>query len=62
VGDVIRFLRQPVVQLIATRIIPVLLVGWLLMSIWRPSRSGSESRKRADDAEDTSNVTDDQRA
>jgi signal peptidase len=38
VGDVIRFLRQPVVQIVATRAIPVLLVGWLLMSIWRPSR------------------------
>jgi signal peptidase I len=41
VGDVIRLLRQPVVQIIATRVIPVLLVGWLLLSIWRPARKRS---------------------
>jgi signal peptidase len=50
VGDVIRFLRQPIVQIIATRVIPVLLVGWLLMSIWRPSRKRSANESDAESA------------
>jgi signal peptidase I len=45
-GDVIRFMRQPRVQLALTRVLPVLLVGSVLITVWRrPSE--------ADDAEET---------
>lgn len=34
-GDGIRLLRQPQAQLIATRVVPGLMLLWLLVSIWR---------------------------
>lgn len=40
-GDVIRFLRRPAAQIVLTRILPILLLGSILLSIWRPpSRAG----------------------
>ncbi|HET6876837.1 MAG TPA: signal peptidase I [Jatrophihabitans sp.] len=35
-GTVIRALRQPVVHLLLAEVLPVLLVLWLLVGIWRP--------------------------
>jgi signal peptidase len=41
-GDVIRFMRQPKVQLALTRVLPVLLVGSVLISLWRrPSEAAA---------------------
>jgi signal peptidase I len=37
-GAVIRFLRQPVVSLALTRVLPIVIVACLLVSIWRPRR------------------------
>jgi hypothetical protein len=34
-GSVIRFMRQPMVQMALTRALPVLLVGSVLLTIWR---------------------------
>jgi len=43
VGNVIRFLRQPAAQLALTRLLPILLLGSVLVSIWRrPSRAGAD--------------------
>lgn len=36
VGKVIRWLRAPLASLVLSRILPVVLVGWLLASIWLP--------------------------
>jgi hypothetical protein len=38
-GDVIRFLRRPAVELLATRVLPLVLVASVLFSIWRPRRA-----------------------
>lgn len=39
-GDVIRFMRQPMVQLALTRVLPVLLIVSVLLTLWRrPARS-----------------------
>ena len=38
VGSVIRFLRRPAVSLLLTRVVPILLVGSVLFSIWRTPR------------------------
>ena len=35
VGDAIRLLRQPAAQTVATRVLPGVLLVWLLASIWR---------------------------
>lgn len=40
VGTVIRTLRQPVVHLLLAEVLPVLLVLWLLIGIWRPKSAG----------------------
>jgi signal peptidase len=42
-GDVIRFLRRPAAQIVLTRMLPILLLGSVLLSIWRrPSRAGED--------------------
>lgn len=43
-GDVIRLARQPAAQLVLTRALPAVLLGWLLVAVWRkdpedPSRA-----------------------
>ena len=38
-GHVIATLRDPQVQLATTRVVPILLLGWLLISVWRPDDS-----------------------
>lgn len=38
-GDAIRVLRQPEVQLVVTRVLPGMLLAWLLVSIWRSGDS-----------------------
>lgn len=38
-GHAIATLRDPRVQLAMTRVIPLLLLGWLLVSVWRPDDS-----------------------
>jgi signal peptidase len=43
VGAVIRFLRQPMIQLALTRVLPALLVLYVLYSIWRPTRRRDEA-------------------
>jgi signal peptidase len=45
-GTVIRFMRQPMVQMALTRALPVLLVGSILIAVWRRPTE-------ADDAEET---------
>lgn len=42
-GDVIRFLRQPIVQLALTRVLPAVLIASVLFAIWRPSRRDGEA-------------------
>lgn len=60
-GAVIRFLRQPHVQLALTRVLPVLLIGSALFAVWRrPSRpAGAGAEPDADrdaDSEPDPNV------
>lgn len=38
VGDVIRFMRQPPVQIALTRVVPAILIVSALFAIWGPSR------------------------
>lgn len=37
-GSVIRTLREPIAQLALTRALPVALLAWLLLAVWRPTR------------------------
>jgi signal peptidase len=39
-GQVIRFLRQPLAQMLLTRLLPLAVVVFALFSIWRPRRPG----------------------
>jgi signal peptidase len=41
-GSVIRRLRGPGLHLLLAVVAPALLIGWLLLSIWRPAGSGGE--------------------
>jgi signal peptidase I len=43
-GNVIQALRAPVVAQVLLYGAPTLLVGWLLLSIWRPTRENEEDR------------------
>jgi signal peptidase len=43
-GHVIQALRAPVVAQVLLYGAPTLLVGWLLLTIWRPSREDEEAR------------------
>jgi signal peptidase I len=43
-GNVIQALRAPVVAQVLLYGAPTLLVGWLLLSIWRPTREDEEDR------------------
>jgi signal peptidase len=47
VGSVIRALRQPIVHLLMAIALPAVLVLMLLVSIWRPSRTGSDDSDAA---------------
>jgi signal peptidase len=42
-GDVVRALRQPMVHLVLTRVVPVLLVVSVMFAIWRPRRRDAEA-------------------
>jgi signal peptidase len=46
-GDVIRFMRQPMVQVALTRVLPVLLVVSVLITVWRRPSSPSDSEETA---------------
>jgi signal peptidase len=41
-GDVIRFLRAPLAQVLLTRALPLVIVAFVLFSIWRPRRTGED--------------------
>jgi signal peptidase len=38
-GEVIRFLRRPAVNMLIARVLPLTLLAWALVSIWRPRRA-----------------------
>lgn len=49
VGTVIRALRQPLVHVLLAEVLPVLLVLWLLIGIWRPK--SADGTRRGDPVE-----------
>lgn len=53
-GTVIRALRTPVVHNLLTGAVPVLVVCWLLLGIWRPEPSGAAEKPAQSEAADGS--------
>jgi signal peptidase len=47
IGNLIEALRTPVVSQVLLYGAPTLLVGWLLLTIWRPERTDDEEEARA---------------
>jgi signal peptidase len=46
-GAVIRFLREPAVSLLLTRVLPFLIIAFVLVSIWRPRKPAEECEEHA---------------